>query len=267
LVGGNPILWLCVTATLVVAAAATCDAEPSIGVTLGASLWHGIPSGTMQITEGGRPGSGSEIDLGDDLDLGAGNIPEGFVDGMWGRHRFGLAFEPLAFDGVTTARRTLEFHGATIGAGSRVHSDLALRFIVPRYDYGLIEQGGAELRAGLLAYVWTFDAQLRAAGPTGAVDERRRFTHALPSATLSGTVPVFGAELDADAAFGTIGSNRYAIDLAPQARVTLWNIGNVALGYRWLKFVFRETTNRGDLTIHGPYVSFSFSFDGLPSAR
>src|SRR5436853_4139796 len=123
---GAPTGWLCLIIALIAATASICRADQPIGLTLGAAFWYGIPSGTIRVTEGGRPGSGRDIDLADDLDLGAGRLPQGFIAGFVGRHRFSVAFEPLAFDGVATARRPLEFHGAAIAAGSRLRSDVAM---------------------------------------------------------------------------------------------------------------------------------------------
>ena len=202
-------------------------------------------------------GSANRIDVADDLDLGAADAGEGTIDGAVGRHHFRLSYEPLGFDGVTTTNRVLRFHGAEIAPGTRLRSDLAFRLVIPRYEYELLAGPQAELRGGLLAYVWTFDARLRGPGPGGLVDERRRFTHALPAVTVSAALPIVGWELAAESALGVLGSDRYAIDLAPEVRRTLWRRWRFAIGYRWLKFAFHETTNRADLTFQGPFVSVS----------
>jgi len=244
--------------------AASARSDWPIRLTLGGSYWHAFPSGTVKITEGGRAGSGNTIDVGNDLDLGAADLGEGSIDAGLGNHHFGLSYEPLGFDGVTTTRRALQFHGAEIAPDTRLQSDIALRFVIPRYEYEFLTGPSAELRAGLLAYVWTFDARLRGDGPGGLVDERRRFTHALPAVTLSGALPVAGWEIGAGSAVGVIGSDRYAVDLTPEVRKTLWKRWSFTLGYRWLKFAFHETTNRADLTLQGPFVSVALDVMAAP---
>jgi hypothetical protein len=246
------------------AASASSQTDLPIRLTLEGSYWRAFPSGTVKITEGGRAGSANTIDVGDDLDLGAADAAEGSIDVALGRHHFSLSFEPLGFDGVTTTRRSLRFHGAEIAPGTRLRSDLGLRFVIPSYEYELLAgSSAAELRAGLLAYVWTFDTRLHGSGPGGLVDERRRFTHALPALTVSGALPIAGWKLAAGSALGVIGSDRYAIELTPELRRTLWKRWSFAIGYHWMKFAFHETSNRADLTLQGPFVSVAL--DVMPA--
>jgi hypothetical protein len=245
---------------------ASARADGAVRLTVEGAYWRASPSGTTTVTEGGRAGSGGEIDLSDDLDLGSGDLGEGEIALSYARHRFSLAYQPLDFGGSTTIGRDLVFHGATFPAGGRVRSDVGLRFVIPRYDYGLLDGPAGAFRAGLEAYVWTFDARLRESSPGPVLDEERRFTHVLPAVTLQGTVPLGlgGLALGADGAFGVIGAGRYAVDLRPRVEKTLWDRCRVAVGYRWLRFAFRETTNRGDLTAQGPFVSVAI--DVLPAA-
>ena len=246
--------------------AASSRADSAVRLTLGAAYWRPLPSGTTTITQGGQAGSGGRIDMADDLNLGAANVAEVSIDGELGRHRFGASYEPLSFDGETTTSRTLRFHGVTIPAQTRLRSDVGLRLVMPRYDYALLDGSAAELRAGLLATIWTFDAQLRGAKPAGGIDESRHFTHVLPAVTLSGGLPLAGWQLAARSAFGVLASDRYLVDLAPELRRRLWDRCSLAVGYRWLEFVFHETTNRGHLTFQGPYVSASLEVMAPPAS-
>jgi len=255
-----------VTLLLLALRAATSRADSAVRLTLGAAYWRALPSGTTTITRGGQAGSGARIDMADDLDLGAANVAEVSIDGELGGHRFGASYEPLGFDGETTTSRTLRFHGATIPAQTRLRSEVGLRLVMPRYDYALLDGPAAELRAGLLAYIWTFDAQLRGATAAGSIDESRRFTHVLPAVTLSGGLPLAGWELAARSAFGVLASDRYALDFSPELRRRLWDRWTLAVGYRWLELVFHETTNRGDLTAQGPFVSVSLDVMAPPAS-
>jgi hypothetical protein len=252
-VAGCRVTSACALISMTVAARTAHATE----VTVGGAYWRPSPSGTMTITEGARAGSGGKVDLSDDLDLGAGDVGEGSLRGAVGRHRLYISYDPLDFGGTTTPQRAFSFHGATFPAGTQVRSDVGLRLVVPRYDYALIDGSGGKLRGGLQAYVWTFDARLRGSSSGQILDEERHFTHVLPALVLAGEVPLGGFELAADGAFGAIGGERYAVDFTPRVSCTLWSRWHLAIGYRWLKFAFHETTNRADMTAQGPFVSIA----------
>jgi hypothetical protein len=182
--------------TLVRAAAA--NGEP-VRLFAEGAYWRSYPSGTMTITEGGRSGSGTRIDLSDDLDLGAANVGEGRIGGEIASHRLSLGYEPLSVTGEATLGRSVVFHGVEFPAAERVQSEIDLRSIVPRYDYMLLDSPTARLRAGLGAYVWTFEAKMR--GSSG--DTSRSFTHVLPLVPLESEVPFGPWSVAATASFGT----------------------------------------------------------------
>jgi hypothetical protein len=52
------------------------------------------------------------------------------------------------------------------------------------------------------------------------------------------------------------------VDPELSRQITSWC--RVAVGYRWRDFEFHETTNRGHVEMHGPFVSVRFGTDGGP---
>ena len=221
--------------------------------------WRAYPSGTITITEGGRPGSGTRIDLSDDLDVGAADVGGGRFGAEIGRHRLSVSYEPLSASGDATLRSSIVFHGIEYPAGERVRSDVGLRSIVPRYDYTLLDSAAATLRAGLAAYVWTFDAEMR--GSSG--DASRSFTHVLPLVPLEGDLSFGRWSVGTGVSFGMLASDRYVVEVDPGISATLVPGCRVRLGYRWRDFAFHETTNRGHLEMHGPVVSLWLGFSAF----
>jgi hypothetical protein len=78
--------------------------------------------------------------------------------------------------------------------------------------------------------------------------------HATADATLG------WVHLGARAAGGLLASDRYAIDLEATAGVRLGRAVTLDVGYRWMKFVFHETTNEADMTFQGPLVALTVVF-------
>ena len=174
--------------------------------------WRPSLSGDMTITAGGQPGSGSRVDLSDDLDLGTTNAFEGGVNVLLGRHELGVRYDPSSFHGDTTLDRAIVFHGATYPAGERVSSDVSIDFVIPEYSYRFWSLDGADLHAGIRGYVWTFDSELRGSGPGGVLDESRSFTHALPAGFFSLTDSWRSWRISGTVAGGLVASDRYVAD-------------------------------------------------------
>lgn len=218
----------------------------------------------MTITAGGRPGSGSRIDLSSDLDAGAADSVAGGLALSAGPHELAFRYHPASFHGEAVLRRDLVFHGATYPAGERVKSDVALDLAIPEYAYRLPSPRGAGFHVGLRGYVWTFAAELRGTGRSGRLDESRRFTHFLPAGTVGSAVALGRWRLGAEVAGGALASDRHAVDAEALVAFRPVDAVELSAGYRWLRFRFRETTNVGRLTAAGPQLSLTVHFS--PSA-
>ncbi len=221
-----------------------------------ASAWWTVPAGDhVKITLGGQPGSGTRVDTDTDMDLGAGLAWQAGLDATYDRHRIRAAYESLSVDGKNTLARDVVFHGVTFEAGEEVKSTLDLTFWKASWDYRLMGTNETGLRAGVGAWVWTFDASME-----GSRDPKtsRDFTHAYPVATVDAFARFDRWTVGGSVAFGFLQSDRYLVDAEAHAGVRLTDRLEVDVGYRFLKFLFHESTNEGDLLFDGPYVGISY---------
>ncbi len=215
----------------------------------------------MTITAGGKPGSGSRIDVSNDLDVGTTNAFEGGARVSLGRHELAVRYDPSSFHGEATLARPVVYHGTTYPAGEQVSSDVSLDFVIPEYGYRLWSAAVADLRGGIRGYIWTFDSELKGTGPGGVLDQSRSFTHAVPAGVFSLQGAWGDIRIGGTAAGGLLASDRYVADFeAGVGYSLLGNHAQVDIGYRWLRLDYHETTNVGALTESGLLVSLSARF-------
>ena len=222
---------------------------------------YGRPSvsGTMLITRGGEPGSGSEIDVDDTLGLDDGDVFEvGIAWAPFARHRVFVAYERFAFDAEEVLPESVIFRDVMFDAGDRVASSLELDIVKAGYEALLAGTPSSSLRAGIAGWIWRYQGSLE--NLDGPEDQSRSFTHVLPVAHVAADAAFGVLHVAARAAGGWIGTDRYVIDLSGGIGVRLWDRLSLDLGWRWTRFVFDETTNEGDLVFSGPYVGLTVDF-------
>ncbi len=224
--------------------------------------WMPSISGSTLITLGGEPGSGTSVDVDDDLDLDRGDGWEGGVSVAYGRHRATLGYESNSFSGSSTLDRTIIFHGMTFLAGTEIESDLDLTCWKLGYDYAFVSgasnSSGVTVRGGLSAWLWDYEGRVRS--DVTSQDTSRGFSHVFPVATLEAEGRFNWLHLGARLAGGALADDRYVIDAEASVGVTLGSVASFDVGYRWMNLSFDETTNEGDLTLYGPFAGLSIVF-------
>lgn len=238
--------------------AAPCDPCGPAFPRLAAFGSYGRPSvsGTLRITRGGEPGTGSEIDVDDTLGLDDGDVFEvGVAWAPFARHRVFVAYERFAFEATEVLPESVIYRDVMFDAGDRVRSSLELDIVKAGYEGLLAGTPSSSLRAGIAGWVWRYQGSLE--NLDGPEDQSRSFTHVLPVAHVAADAAFGVLHVAARAAGGWIGTDRYAIDLSGGVGVRLFDRLSLDLGWRWTRFVFDETTNEGDLVFSGPYVGLT----------
>ncbi len=232
----------------------------------GCSLTDGVPTataratffptqidGNVEITQGGLPGSGSRMNLADDLDLQENSFGNFALELDDGPLRLGLQYLPFSYDGGETLARDVVFHGRTYPAGNDVESDLGLTTWAARVDGALIQENDFEVRLGVGAYWWQFDLELR--DLDAAFADSRKFSRLLPAITGSswtGFGDGFGVRVDG--AFASLDEGRRLVDVSAAVDWEFIDRVHASLGWRWLRYWLNEDTNRGLLDLKGPTI-------------
>lgn len=241
-----------VGAALLLAGCAGTTGVPDAHV--GAAFFPAAIDGNVTITQGGLPGSGSRIDVQDDLALDGDSLGQLSLRLDDGPLRFRLDWLPFDFSGETRLDRDVVFHGRTFPSGARVESDLSLETWAGGIDAPLVAGDDFELRAGGGVYWWTLDMKVK---ETGGASESRQFSRLLPAATLSSHGALGGGfGLGFDGAFATIDKGRRLLDVAADVD---WELDRfrAAFGWRWLRYWLNEDTNTGQLDLHGPTLELT----------
>jgi len=244
----------------VLAAAAASGCAGATGKPDGTAIAAFFPAtidGHVTITQGGTAGSGSSIDVADDLGL-ENKLPAALglrLDD--GPLRLGLEWLPFRFRGDETLSEDVLFRGATFAAGDEVESALTFVTWSALLEGAVIENDSFELRAGGGAYWWKFDLELD--DQTTGVSESRAFSRLLPAATASTRVALgAGFAVRARGAFATLDEGRRIVDGGanveyqfPEKRI------HATLGYRWIRYWLNEDTNTGMLDLRGPSLGIT----------
>jgi hypothetical protein len=89
--------------------------------------WFTDLKGDIKITENDI---GTDIDFKDDLDIKDEGYPEVRLTWYTGRNsRIRVAYTQVAYEGDTNLQRTIEFDGTTYNAGTRVLTDLDIKYL------------------------------------------------------------------------------------------------------------------------------------------
>lgn len=232
---------------------------PESEITLYGRYWRPGLHGSMYITKGGKSGTATRVNPREDLGIDEANIPVAGIRLDLSGHRFSFQYLPLEFEGKETVSDPFIFHAATYPTGQRVKSQVDFDFFVFQYDYALLRESAYSVRLGLGAYYWVFDARLKSNGPGGVINEHRGFGSILPEAHLTADFTYDLLRLGGAVGGGYLGSEQALIDAEGFIGISADPI-DLDIGWRIMHFDLSATTNKGDVTIHGPFAQLSIRF-------
>jgi hypothetical protein len=239
--------------------------EPARGEDPGSGLsawargeyWSVKSTGQLVITRGSRPGTGGVGRIGEDFGLERQGVPAAELGASLGDHRLRLSYLDLHLRGTEELDQDLVFHGETYPAGAEVRAELDLPRLSLGYDYDVWDTPWTSTRVGVVGHLYWVGARLA----SGALDERRGYSRAIPALTASveARSGAFHAALD-----GSLGYSDSDSALFGGARLLLggrlWGTLDLDLGYRWERLDASAETNRVALTVHGPELSVAVRF-------
>ncbi len=233
----------------------TADGTPDQS-TIGARWFPAIVDGSVEITQGGVPGTASRVALDDDLDLEHEFRGIAEVELVDGPLRLRLGHLPLRFEGSTLLDQAIVFHGRTFAAGTDLESEFELTTWHASVDTALIEQDGVEVRLGGGFWTWEFDLELH--DRTLGVTDSREFSRLLPAVTASSWADLgggFGVRLEG--AFAALDEGRRLVDVAGEFDYAFDDRFRAVAGWRWLRYWLNEDTNKGLIDVMGPTVGIT----------
>ncbi len=240
--------------------APTASPDPDYSFTLLGRYWRPWLFGNIYITKGGKPGTASRINVREELGIEEDDVPEAGLRVDAGDNRFSFRYTPIEFEGRETVSNPFIYHAATFPTGQEVKSSLSFDFFQAFYDYRLIHAESGELRFGVGAYYWIFDSRLTSHGPGGRLTEHRGFSSILPEAHLSGELTFDIVHVGGSVAGGYLSNGLSILDTEGYVGVRLWKELDLDIGYRYLHFDLKATTNKDDVSLHGPFFQLALKF-------
>ncbi len=226
-----------------------------------AAYWRLGLKGDVVVTAASQPGTGTKVDLDDDLGVDGEDKWTGRLDVGAGKHRFGLEYLPLRMSGSNTLGKDIVYHGSTYRAGERVFTDLDLTTYALRWDYAVSQQKRTAdvMRLGLGAWWWKYGSQVK--GSVSGNDERRTFSHLYPGVNGQWVLDLSkGVTLDLSGALAATSADRTIWDVSAGISYMTSDALRATIGYRILTWDYDESTNDGDFALTGPFAAFTLRF-------
>ena len=230
---------------------------------IGARGYYWFPGFKADMKADGAGLSGTDVNLKDNLDVGAEAFPSVEVFGGLGRSHLGLTYTPIGYSGSTTLATKIDFNGRTFAPGTNVDSDLKLRMLDLEYRFTAINMenilAGFSLDAiGQIKYI---DGEARIFAPATGVEGKQSIQLPIPMVGVGAHIGLLLNILEARAKVTGISySGNYLYEALADISLTPFPLLDIHAGYK----VIRVHLDRDDLFLNadfsGPYLALTVSW-------
>jgi len=209
-------------------------------------------------------GIGTDIDFKADLGLKDENFPDVRFTWYTGpKSKLRLAYTQVAYSGAKNVERTIEFNGKTYVVGTRVITDLDVKYLRLGWAWQFINIAEGKVKLGTLleAKGALVDISLDAPNLIPPIEESEDFI---------GGLPTVGVALDINphkivnvfAEVSGIYAGKYGYFLDGEAGLKIIPIKNLSIlgGYRILDFKVEDDPDFAKLKISGPFLGATLRF-------
>ena len=237
------------------------EKETGVKVEFEGRYWITDLTAKAKVTESGI---GTDIDFKADLGLKDEDFPDLRFTWYTGpKSKLRLAYAQVAYSGDKNIDRTIEFGGETYTVGTRVITDLDVKYLRLGWAWQFINIAKGKVKFGTLleAKGILVDISLDAPNLPTPIKESEKFV---------GGLPTVGAALDINphkvvnvfAEVSGIYAGKYGYFLDGEAGVKIIPIKNVSVvaGYRILDFKAEDDPDFAKLKISGPFLGATLRF-------
>jgi len=225
--------------------------------------WPATLTSTVKVTGGQAelPSGIDQLDLKGDLGVKDRHLQDWRVNLATGPHsRLRVGYVSMDYHGDRDVERTIVFNGQTYTVGTRVITDLSLKY----WRYGWIWQflhdpaGIVKFGTVVEAKTVNVDAALAAPGLSPPVDERKKFNATLPSLGLALDIdPTPRLKLYAEASGIAVGKHGHLIDAEGGLKLNPVPGFSLLAGYRYLDIDAKDDPDFAKIREAGPFVGAS----------
>jgi hypothetical protein len=207
--------------------------------------------------------SGTDINLKDNLDVGAKGFPSVEVFGGLGRSHLGLTYTPIAYSGSTVLAQPITFNGQVFAAGWNVDTDLKLRMLDLEYRFTALNMENimAGFSLDLIGQIKYIDGEAKINAPAANKEADFTIRAPIPMVGVGAHVGLLLNILEARAKITGISySGNYLYEALADLSLTPFPLLDIHAGYK----VIRVHIERNDVYLNsefsGPYVALTVSW-------
>jgi hypothetical protein len=206
----------------------------------------------------------TEIDFKGDLGIKDENFPELRLTWYTGpKSKIRLAYTQAGFEGDENLNRTIEFDGQTYTAGTRVETDVKVRYLSLGWAWQFIDIGEGVLKLGTLLEGKGFwgKASLEAPDLSPSVKESEKFLFGLPTIGIALDInPHKMVNIFAEGSGLTAGSYGYVYDAEAGIKIIPVKFLSILGGYRIFGIKAQHNHDYAKLRFHGPFAGATIRF-------
>jgi hypothetical protein len=207
---------------------------------------------------------GTNIDLKHDLDMENEGFPEGRLTWYTGpKSRIRLAYTQATYKGDTNLTKAIEFNGQTYDVGTRVESELGIKYLTLGWTWQFINIDKGTVKLGTLVEgnIFWLKGSLNAPDLSPPVEESDRIFFGLPTIGLALDInPHRILNIFAEGSGMYAGSYGYMYDAEAGVKLIPIKILSILAGYRILEFKGQIEHNYVKARIYGPFVGATVRF-------
>ncbi|HUK13775.1 MAG TPA: hypothetical protein VLW17_10795 [Thermoanaerobaculaceae bacterium] len=225
--------------------------------------WGPTLTSTVKVTGGqtGLPNGIDQLDLKSDLGVKDENLHDWRVNLATGPHsRLRVGYVSMDYHGDRDVERTIVFNGQTYAVGTRVLTDLSLKYWRYGWIWQFLHDPAGIVKFGTVVEAKTVDVDAALAAPALAppVDERKKFTATLPSLGLALDIdPTPRVNVYAEATGISAGKHGYLVDAEGGLKLRPLPGFSLLVGYRYLDIDAKDDPDFAKLREAGPFVGAS----------
>jgi len=206
----------------------------------------------------------TKIDFKHDLGIKDENFPEARLTWYTGpKSKVRLAYTQAGFEGDENLSRTIEFDGQTYTVGTRVETDVKVRYLRLGWAWQFIDIGKGVVKLGTLLEGKGFWGKVSLEAPdlSTPVKESKKFLFGLPTLGIALDInPHKMVNIFAEASGLTAGSYGYVYDAEVGVKLIPVKFLSIIGGYRIFDIKATHNDDYAKLMFHGPFAGVTLRF-------
>jgi len=252
------LLWVLV---IIVFTPCMAFAERDVRIEFEGRFWFTDLEGRVKVTEADI---GTDIDFKKDLDIKDEGYPELRLTWYTGKKsKIRVAYTQVNYEGDANIQRTILYNGTTYNVGTRVVTDLDIKYARIGWAWQFINIDNGLFKLGTLIEAkgfWT-KTTLEAPDLVPSLKEKERFRFALPTVGAALDInPHQMLNIFAEGSGLPAGKYGYMYDVEAGIKLIPIKILSIMGGYRLLDFKAKHDRDFAKAKVHGPFVGVTVRF-------